>query len=312
MGPFQSLVLLSFLSTAAASEEWCYASQLCHNPGCRDPRNWFVVNKECGGKTQSPINIVTNKVETDWNLTPFKFENYQNVQENKWILKNTGHSVQVDLDESAKISSGGLETTYRAVQFHFHWGSNHSHETAPGSEHTIDGERYAMELHIVHIKDQHKDIGEALSNNGVAVLGFFIQTGDENKDYNNLISKFQDVPYHGNKTEMASLPLSSFIPKEEDLSEYYRYNGSLTTPGCSEGVIWTLFKEPIILSSTQVQEFWMKLYFNKDLPMEDNFRPVQSLGARTVYKSDSNALLPRAKTLLLLPVASYLLLSFTQ
>uniref|UniRef100_A0ACB8ECH2 Uncharacterized protein n=2 Tax=Sphaerodactylus townsendi TaxID=933632 RepID=A0ACB8ECH2_9SAUR len=111
---------------------------------------------------------------------------------------------------------------------------------------------------------------------------------------------------------MASLPLSSFIPKEEDLSEYYRYNGSLTTPGCSEGVIWTLFKEPIILSSTQVQEFWMKLYFNKDLPMEDNFRPVQSLGARTVYKSDSNALLPRAKTLLLLPVASYLLLSFTQ
>uniref|UniRef100_A0ACB8EC65 Uncharacterized protein n=1 Tax=Sphaerodactylus townsendi TaxID=933632 RepID=A0ACB8EC65_9SAUR len=166
-------ILTLFLSLA----EWCYASQLCHNPGCRDPRNWFVVNKECGGKTQSPINIVTNKVETDWNLTPFKFENYQNVQENKWILKNTGHSVQVDLDESAKISSGGLETTYRAVQFHFHWGSNHSHETAPGSEHTIDGERYAMELHIVHIKDQHKDIEKPFQQRSGRDR-FFIQTGE--------------------------------------------------------------------------------------------------------------------------------------
>nr|XP_056721011.1 carbonic anhydrase 4 [Euleptes europaea] len=281
-----------------------------------EPRNWVDLYEACGGKNQSPINIVTNKVEINWDLKPFEYKNYYNVQNGYWNISNTGHSVQVDLDGSAKITSGGLETPYKAVQFHFHWGrgTTNSHKMEPGSEHTIDGERYAMELHIVHIKEEHKDVADAAAKNGLAVLGFFIETGDENKNYNPLISKLADIPYHGNESQMAALSLFSLIPKEEELTKYYRYNGSLTTPGCNEGVIWTLFEKPIILSSAQVQDFWMKLYFGKSntSPMEDNFRPAQPLDGRTVYKSDSNALLLSAKTLLLLPMATYLLLSFTQ
>lgn len=56
------------------------------------------------------------------------------------------------------------------------------------------------------------------------------------------------------KTKIAALPLSSLIPRTEDLTSYYRYNGSLTTPSCDEAVIWTLFEKPIELSSQQVRQ----------------------------------------------------------
>ncbi|KAL8199143.1 UNVERIFIED_CONTAM: hypothetical protein K2H54_035329 [Gekko kuhli] len=301
-----------FLSPA----DWCYPSQQCLNPGCKEPRKWVEPFPACGGKSQSPVNIVTNKVKIDWNLQPFEFVGYQDKQPTNWNITNTGHSVQVNLDNSAKITAGSLGGQYKAVQVHFHWGrgTDKSHDMEPGSEHTIDGERYPMELHLVHIKEEYPNIAEAVTKKGVAVLGFFVQIGEENKNYIPLISKLNGVPSPGDRDEMAPLALSSLIPPKEKLDKYYRYTGSLTTPGCNEDVIWTLFEEPIELGLAQVQEFWMKLYFNKtaSLPMEDNFRPAQPLGDRTVYKSNSIALTSPAKTLLLLPAATYLMLSCTQ
>lgn len=268
---------------------------------------------ECGGKEQSPINIVTHKAEVDWGLKEFEFVNYEVKQAKNWTITNNGHTVQVNLDESAKISSGGLSGTYRAVQLHFHWGQGTSDGKAlePGSEHSIDGERFAMELHIVHIKDDSPNITEALSNNGVAVLGFFIATGDKNENYTPLISKLTDVTNPGDTDWMSPLPLSSLIP-QTNLSKYYRYNGSLTTPKCNENITWTVFMQPVSLSLTQVQEFWKNLHFSANSTMVDNFRPVQPLGDRKVYRSDSTALVSPGKILLVLPVAIHLLLSLTQ
>ncbi|XP_077167421.1 carbonic anhydrase 4 isoform X2 [Paroedura picta] len=301
--------------TPASFVDWCYESQKCDNPHCQEPRKWVNLFPACGGKKQSPINIVTSKVEIDWNLKPFEFINYQVKQQTDWNITNTGHSVQVNLDGSAKIASGGLPSQYKAVQFHFHWGrgATKSLDMEPGAEHTIDGERYPMELHIVHIKEGY-DMAEAIQNEGLAVLGFFVEIENENKGYTPLISNLNAVSSPGDKEQMAPLPLFSLIPPEEELRKYYRYHGSLTTPGCNEGVIWTLFEEPIKLSLAQIQEFWMKIYFNKteNLPMEDNFRPVQPVGERTVYKSDSAALVSTAMTWLLIPVATRLSLSFSQ
>lgn len=46
--------------------------------------------------------------------------------------------------------------------------------------------------------------------------------------------------------------LGTLLPHVAQLSRYYRYQGSLTTPDCSEAVIWTVFEEPVGISREQV------------------------------------------------------------
>ncbi|XP_042298194.1 carbonic anhydrase 4 [Sceloporus undulatus] len=321
----RSLVFLSLYSFPASGEakedgaHWCYLSQKCQEPHCKEPRQWDELYGECGKDGQSPINIVTNKVEYDWDLLPFRFEKYNVKQSTNWSIINNGHTVQVNLDGSAKIESGGLSGKYKAVQFHFHWGNDDSQKSSrrvsPGSEHSIDGERYAMELHIVHIKEKYATLSDALAENGVAVLGFFIQVGKHNEHYAPLISELREIPFKGSEKPMQPLRLDSLLPKTDDLASFYRYTGSLTTPGCNQNVIWTLFEKPIDLQLEQIQEFWMQLYFGatkNDSWIVDNFRPIQPVGGRVIYKSDSNSLLPPTKALLLIPTAAYLALSLVQ
>ncbi|XP_013911775.1 PREDICTED: carbonic anhydrase 4-like [Thamnophis sirtalis] len=223
-------------------------------------------------------------------------------------MKNNGHTVIVLLDESGKVESGGLNGKYKAVQFHFHWGSQVGKTRSPGSEHSIDGERYPMELHIVHIKEKFSSVESAIKEKGVAVLGFFIKAGKKNSNYEPLISNLEKIGAPEQKVEIPALPLESLIPDKKDLTSFYRYTGSLTTPACNEEVIWTLFEKPIELEWEQIEEFWEKVYFDdkKTLPMVDNFRPVQPLGARIVQKSNSNLLLPSRSALLLVPTAAFL------
>ncbi|XP_008117670.1 carbonic anhydrase 4 [Anolis carolinensis] len=314
---------LSCAAAGAASSEdgvhWCYLSQKCQDPHCKEPRQWDEITPSaCGGKQQSPINIVTSKIEYDWNLLPFHFEKYNAEQASDWHIVNNGHTVQVNLDGSAKISSGGLSGKYKAMQFHFHWGNDaekSSRRLSPGSEHSIDGERYPMELHIVHIKENYASLSDALQGNGVAVLGFFIEVGKYNENYAPLLSQLSEIPFNGNNKDMPPLRLDSLIPKADDLTSFYRYTGSLTTPACNENVVWTLFEKPIELQLGQIQEFWMQLYFGttkNDSWIVDNFRPTQPLGDRIVFKSDSNAFLPPAKLFLLIPTAACFSLSLLQ
>nr|XP_020642624.1 carbonic anhydrase 4 [Pogona vitticeps] len=309
------LSLYSLTAAKEGKEHWCYLSQKCKEPECKEPRQWDQLDNDCGKDKQSPINILTSKVEYDWNLAPFRFEKYNTEQSSPWTISNNGHTVQVDLDGSAKIEAGGLQGKYKAIQFHFHWGNDDSQQNrrvSPGSEHSIDGERYAMELHIVHIKEQFKDIKAALAENGVAVLGFFIEVGKRNENYTPLISWLKNISFNGNEIKVPALRLDSLIPKTEDLTSFYRYTGSLTTPGCNENVVWTLFEKNIELQLGQVQEFWMQLYFGtskNDSWMVDTFRPVQPLGDRIVYKSDSNRFSPPANILLLIPTTMYIILS---
>ncbi|XP_026565937.1 carbonic anhydrase 4 [Pseudonaja textilis] len=296
---------------AAASEEgknWCYASQLCKVPDCKEPRLWAKVDSECGNDKQSPINILTRQVTYNESLKAFNFINYNVKSNGKWTMENNGHTVIVQLDPSGKVELGGLNGRYKVVQFHFHWGSEVGKTQSPGSEHSIDGERYPMELHIVHIKEEFGNIESASEEKGVAVLGFFIKAGKTNPNYEPLISNLEKIGAKGGKVDIPALALESLIPDKKDLTNFYRYTGSLTTPGCNEEVVWTLFEKPIELGGEQIQKFWEKVYFDseKKLPMVDNFRPVQPLGARIVEKSNSNLLLPLRKALLLVPTAALL------
>ncbi|TDH04670.1 hypothetical protein EPR50_G00135210 [Perca flavescens] len=297
------VLLASFWTICTGSGDWCYQSQFTCDHQCNAPDKWNHVQSNCGGNAQSPINIVTRKTLKDERLTPFEFNNYQQIFRD--TIKNNGHSVKVGVPHLSTISGGGLPTTYKAVQFHMHWGN----KGGPGSEHTIDGERYPMELHIVHMKNEYTDLATALSDpEGVAVLGFFYKTSNSaNRKYDPITNALRSIKTTNSNTSLPSVSLAQLIPAEQNLTSFYRYKGSLTTPGCTEAVIWTVFENTIPLSMDQLRVF-SELQFHDGKPMVGNFRPVQPLNGRKVFRSGGAVILV-SSTLLLAAIATALGLS---
>ncbi|XP_053851978.1 carbonic anhydrase 4 [Vidua macroura] len=296
-----ALLCLHILKTEAVVGHWCYRSQKCEQPQCEDPAQWHKINATCKGDRQSPVNIVTRNVVYDKSLKPLTFEGYDVKGSAKWDLENNGHTVKVALDTSPKVGGGGLGRKYKAVEFHLHWGVLGEPQNIPGSEHSIDGEKYPMELHVIHIREDASDVTEAKKTpDGLAVLAFFVKADEENKNYETLVSELKNIKYKGQSVKVDPLPLSSLLPPEEDLGRYYRYQGSLTTPDCYQGVIWTVFEKPVELSLFQLSQF-AALHFDgkNSTPMMENFRPAQPLNGREVLWSGASVALPTAQLLLL-------------
>ncbi|KAM3591370.1 uncharacterized protein V6R79_000846 [Siganus canaliculatus] len=264
--------------------KWAAGSTWCYN-GCEHtPEHWGNLHgSSCGEKRQSPINIDTSLVKSDQNLHNFTFVNFNYENATKSII-NTGHTVKVKLEENkVEISGGGLNGTYSTIQFHFHWGDTEHHD---GSEHTIDGHRYPMEMHIVSLKKGY-DVPQALADSeGIAVLGFFINATDDGgspEAWEMLTS------YLTNATD--DVPLNHSISIDDlignvDRTKFYRYMGSLTTPNCNEAVVWTVFHEPITINRNLIQMFPMKTQYS------NVYRPTQALNGRHVYASPATPLPP--------------------
>uniref|UniRef100_A0A8C4SSV8 Carbonic anhydrase 4 n=1 Tax=Erpetoichthys calabaricus TaxID=27687 RepID=A0A8C4SSV8_ERPCA len=174
-------------STAGA--DWCYIAET--SGSCTEPPLWSsMANSKCGGKAQSPVNIVRNVAVLDYSLKKFMFEGYDNVITAD--VMNNGYTVEVSLAQSAaKISGGKLTGKYKALQFHLHWGKAGEN----GSEHQIDSKQMPVELHIVHMKDSFASITDALKEkDGIAVLGFFFEVSKEdNSKYTPLIDVLSQV-----------------------------------------------------------------------------------------------------------------------
>lgn len=168
----------------------------------------------------------------------------------------------VDDDSLPKISGGPLRGVYEFAQLHFHWGENDTF----GSEDTIEGRRYPMELHAVFYKTDYQSSKWALDHeDGLAVLAFFYEVdGDANPNYDEFVDYLDNIPYTHDVAHFRKIP-TFFELLSGDLTHYYTYNGSLTTPPCSEVVTWIDFKEPILLSHNQVGNFYLKflVHFQK-------------------------------------------------
>ncbi|ESO11606.1 hypothetical protein HELRODRAFT_71763 [Helobdella robusta] len=213
----------------------------------KGPSHWYEQSPNCNGSRQSPIEITTSTLNTS--LTPFVFNKYD-VIPSKIVVTNNGHTVTVSLpNDVLTIRDGGLDSQYTFAQFHFHWGSNDSY----GSEHLDHNKAYSAELHFVHWNSgKYSSVAESYNYaDGLAVLGVLIDVHDPriNQDLDILTESFHSIEYLNNWTSVAPFKLINLFPPERD---YYRYYGSLTTPGCNEIVVWTLFKNPIYLSSVQV------------------------------------------------------------
>uniref|UniRef100_A0A667ZA73 Carbonic anhydrase n=1 Tax=Myripristis murdjan TaxID=586833 RepID=A0A667ZA73_9TELE len=243
----------------------------------------------CGGLRQSPINIVTSKVHVNTALPPLNFIGHTN--RINITVENLGHSAHFALPQSIRLTGGALPGHYRAFQFHFHWGVNGE----PGSEHTIDGERFPMELHIVHIKEPYGSLAEAEHRDiaGIALLAFlFEETTEDNPHIDTVIDALGRVQNNGSRTVITDFRLSDIIPSAKELHSYYRYVGSMTTPGCEQAVAWTLFHKTLPISNRQLVAIAQQCRFWTGQPMTDIFRPTQPLDGRVVYRSMASSLLP--------------------
>jgi len=226
----------------AGDVHWGYAGPI-------GPEHWGSLSPEfavcASGRNESPVNIV-HAIEAE--LPPLAIDYRPGGGE----VVNNGHTLQVNYASGSTLVLDGH--TYELKQFHFH---------AP-SENQVDGKSFALEGHLVH----------ADADGALAVVAVLYEPGAENAA---LAAFWDQLPAKaGGKARLATpVDAASLLPAGRD---YYRYNGSLTTPPCSEGVVWLVMKEPASVSEPQVAAF------SAALGGTPNNRPVQPLHARVVLQ----------------------------
>ncbi|XP_010785063.1 carbonic anhydrase 15 [Notothenia coriiceps] len=271
------------------SEDYCYDEPQC------DPYAWGDMYPSCHPlleELHSPINL-DHQMTRNQSLEYLHLEGFDEIQTGHWTLKNDGHSVVMEVGGGMSVSGGGLPDVYQTIQLHFHWGGPASN----GSEHTVDGRRYPMEMHIVNMKSIHPNLTAALDDpTGLAVLGFFIDVVYADNVHFGLISqKLSSVAYKGQTTKIKPFPLMNLLPKH-NMSQYYRYYGSLTTPPCSQVVVWTLYEVPVYISRSQLAQFTSQIFSTEEdaeqvTPLQRNFRHIHSTFGRKVSVSKDAKLL---------------------
>uniref|UniRef100_A0A0A1XLX2 Carbonic anhydrase n=1 Tax=Zeugodacus cucurbitae TaxID=28588 RepID=A0A0A1XLX2_ZEUCU len=231
----------------------------------RDTTRWNADYPTCGGRQQSPINL--DHYTSIGSLKPaLKFRNYAQPFARQLTLVNNGHTADITLPETVRgprptISGGLLDGVYEAQSLHFHWGAPGNPR---GSEHTVNGYRYDVELHIVHKNMKYGNAEEAMQRpDGLAVLAIMINIVDfPNTYYPGLNRVFNSLPYvrvaDTNTTIPSQLSLNHFLG-DVDTRNFYAYQGSLTTPPCSEAVTWHVFPRPLLISRELVNQ---QTYFN--------------------------------------------------
>lgn len=220
---------------------WSYSGQY-------GPDHWKELDPEyasCGGKHQSPINIVPAKsvdanMELQFHYHPFFVD-----------LVNNGHTLIEQIVEPKALVING--DSYSLLQFHFH----------TPSEHHLDDKEYPMEIHFVHQN----------AAGAYAVLGVFVEYGTHANPF--LTHFMKTLPKHVNeelKSYEKADPAEVF-PK--NFEKFYFYEGSLTTPPCTEGISWILLEEPVEATYEQVEAIHTIIH--------DDNRPVQEVNDRIVY-----------------------------
>lgn len=200
------------------------------------------------GKNQSPIDVTESVAVGTTRLAGL------DVFYKPATLKivNNGHTIQVNYPVGSYIKIG--HHRYDLLQYHFH----------TPSEHTRNGVHYPLEMHLVH-KDH---------DGNLAVISVLFEEGKMNPFLDKIIL---NAPIKLNAPRLAkkiTFSPTQFFPKNKT---FFKYSGSLTTPPCSEGVYWIVFKYTAQASAGQIQDIQNML--------GNNNRPVQPPYARSLLKS---------------------------
>lgn len=229
-------------ASATGAASWSYT-------GSTDPEHWGDVSTTCAtGTAQSPINI--DRTDLTHTATGVPEIHYQATT---FEVENNGHTIEAapaNHTDNYVVIDG---TQYFLQQFHLH----------TTSEHTIDGKHADLELHLVNKS----------ADGAVAVLGVLFNTGEVNPT---LAGVFDSMPKSVSADDHpesipGTLNPADLLPAG---SEVLEYEGSLTTPPCTEGVRWNVYETPGSISAEQLSAF-QALY-------PKNARPVQELDGRSV------------------------------
>jgi len=243
-------------TTTKAAVAPAHGDPVWHYEGPEGPEHWgelsptFATCSE--GHSQSPVDIdnpatATETLQVKTNLLPgtLRIAHHEHIADGI----NNGHTIQITYAGADDLTIG--RDTYGLVQYHFHHRS----------EHTVHGKHYPMEMHLVHKGNGGK----------LAVVAVFIEEGAHNKAFDpiwNNLPKQRGVETH---YPSVHVDVDKLLPRNRTS---YRYDGSLTTPPCSEGVRWIVLKTPIQLSKAQIRAFTAIIH--------DNSRPTQPLYGRPV------------------------------
>jgi carbonic anhydrase len=216
--------------------------------GANGPQAWGKLKSEfnvCAiGKRQSPINI-EESATLQGPAEPLQF----NYTPSSGTVVNNGHTIQVDLYGDNSVTVRG--SVYKLLQFHFH----------TPSEEQINYRNFSMVAHLVHKNAEGQ----------LAVVAVLLDPGVSNA----LINKvWTYMPLDsGDRVRMPTgiIDINELLPKDQ---RYYQFMGSLTTPPCTEGVLWMVLKQPTTVSKDQIRLF-TQLFPN-------NARPVQPVNGRAV------------------------------
>ncbi|XP_029447449.1 carbonic anhydrase 13-like isoform X2 [Rhinatrema bivittatum] len=259
-----------------ALQSWGYQD---HN----GPAVWHELFPFANGDRQSPIAIRSREAKYDPFLRPLHFS-YDPASPK--VILNCGYAFNVEFDDTedrSALRAGPLTSTYRLRQFHFHWGPTDDH----GSEHTVDGQKFAAELHVVHWNagKYPSFVDAAQQPDGLAVVGVLVKVGEHNPQLQKVIRALDAIKTKGSQATFTNFDPSSLFPPSLD---YWTYLGSLTVPPLLESVIWIVLRWPITASSEQLAKFRSLLSSAKGEPacfLLSNYRPPQPLRNRLVRAS---------------------------
>jgi len=232
---------LSLSASANGATHWSYDD--AHS----SPAHWGELDEKftacSNGLNQSPINLTAF---TQAELPALTFNYHLKSTE----ILNNGHTVQVNMEAGSTVKVDGI--AFELKQFHFH----------TPSENNINSKSFPLEAHFVH----------ASAKGELAVLAVMLSEGEANEALKGL---WKNMPMKaGDKHAQVQDNISTLLPKNKD---YYRFNGSLTTPPCTEGVRWLVMKEAVSMSKAQIEAF-------QKVMKHPNNRPIQATNARAVLQ----------------------------
>lgn len=251
------LGVLIFTSSGLASEDFDYNHQDAWGGNCNDNDNH-----------QSPINVLTYKVECDSKLPGLLYSGWGTGYSG--VFENTGHNVQFNPyvpDQAKTYSHRGI---YLLKQFHMHWGRR----ADEGSEHLVNGKASEVEIHFVHVKQG----GKPTDKDYYAVVGVMADVALLPISGPWAKLNAAAVQSYESSIHVSGIRFDQLLPARRD---YYYYQGSLTTPPCTEAVAWFLLKDRIKVPYAYLEKL-RKVQGAGGHTLNYNFRKPQSLGFRKV------------------------------